>query len=66
MFRSGQEDLVNFVLKQHHNLGSSESAFINCACPNTVPLLLAALRAIHEKNWKRLGVLERFHVPDFP
>ena len=23
--------------------------------------MLAALKAIHEKNWKRLGVLEHFH-----
>ena len=27
--------------------------------------LLAALKVIHENNWKRLGVLEHYHLPDF-
>ena len=26
--------------------------------------MLAALKVTHEKNWKRLGVLEHFHLPD--
>ena len=29
-------------------------------------LFLAALKVIHEKNWKRFGVLEHFHLPDCP
>ena len=24
------------------------------------------LKVVHEKNWKRLGVLEHNHLPDFP
>ena len=26
--------------------------------------MLEALKVIHEKNWKRLGVLEHIHLPD--
>ena len=29
-----------------------------------IMLLLTALKVIHEKNWKRLGVLEHLHLPD--
>ena len=30
-----------------------------------IPHLLAALKVIHEKNWKRLGVLEHYHLQMF-
>ena len=40
-----------------HNLGPSESAYLHCAHPNLVSLLLAAPLVIHEKNWKCLDPL---------
>ena len=44
---------------RYHNLGPSESAYIHCACPNPVPLLLATPLFIQEKNWKCLDVQRR-------
>ena len=40
-----------------HNLGPSESAYIHCAYPNLVPLLLAAPSEDHELTWKCLDFL---------
>ena len=35
-------------------------------CVYSVPLLLAAPKVIHEKNWKHVEVLETFHQPIHP
>ena len=51
---------VILVLKQISQLRS----FGTQSLPDT--LLVAALKVIHEKNWKRLGVLEHYHPPDLP
>ena len=37
-----------------HNSDPSESAYIQCAYPNPVPLLLAAPLEVHEMTWKCL------------
>ena len=47
---------------RYRNFGPSESACRHCAYP--IPLSLTALKVIHERNVKRLGVLEHFHLPD--
>ena len=44
------------LLRRCRSLGPSESAYIHCAYPNPVPLLLAAPLEVHEKNWKCLDV----------
>ena len=58
---------------RYHNLGPSESAFVHCACPNPVPLLLAAPLEVHEMIWKCLdfhalgflkALLNYFHQPN--
>ena len=58
---------------RYHNLGPSESAYIHCAYPNLVPLLLAAPLEVHETNWKCLdflvlafpkALLKYFHQPN--
>ena len=67
------DPLVRILQWSPRNLGSqagiaisvpSESEWRYYAYP--IPLLLAALKVINEKNWKRLGVLEHHHLPDFP
>ena len=53
----GVAELEMFVIKPRTTIGS---------CLPDTTFLLAALTVIHEKNWKRLGVLEDYHLPDFP
>ena len=66
MFRSGhdcsarllQETLVLFSCSsRYHNLARSESAYLHCAYPNPVPLLLAAPLEVHVMSWKCLEFL---------
>ena len=56
-----------------HNSDLSESAYIHCAYPNPVPLLLAAPLEVHEMTWKCLDFLSlgfpealliNFHQPN--
>ena len=58
-----QRAIVILVLKQISQFQSFGKWVLCCACP--ILLLLAALKVIHEKNWKRLGVLEHYHPPNF-
>ena len=58
-----QEALVILVLKlmsQFRSFGQ----WLKMLYP--IPLSLAALKVIHEKNWKRLGAYEHFHLLDCP
>ena len=42
---------------RYHNWGPSESAYLHCAYPNRVPLLLATPLEVHEMTWKCLDFL---------
>ena len=53
-----QEAIVIFVLKQISKFG--------CAYPSPILLLLATPKAIHEKNWESIEVVDNFYLPDFP
>ena len=82
MFRSGNDctstssarrPLLFSSSSRCHNLGPSESAFLHCAYPNPVPLLLAAPVEVHEITWKCLdflalgfskALLKYFHQPN--
>ena len=65
-----------FSAKSPYDLGSlanlavfvlQRSEYKYCACPSPIPLLLAALGLIHEKNSRvRLCGLELFHPQDSP
>ena len=44
---------------RNSNLSENEKTCDVCS----VPLLLAALKVIHKKNWKCPDVLEHFHQP---
>ena len=71
MFRSGHDCTRTSSARSHGNFGSQAEIEIwvrwkvrkRCYA-YTIPLLLAALKVVHEKNWKHLGVQEHFHLPD--
>ena len=53
-----QEALVYFGLQADITIGvPSECAYMHCAYPNPVPLLLAAPLEVHEMTWKCLAFL---------
>ena len=73
MFRSGHDCTSTSSARSPCNFGSEADIAISAlrqvgkgAALTPIPLLLAALKVIHEKNWRRFGVLEHFHLPDSP
>ena len=56
-FRSGLDCTSAFSARSPCNLGSQADIAISV-------IWEAALKVIHEKNWKRLGVLKHIHLPD--
>ena len=82
MFRSGHDFTSTSSARspryfssssRYHNLSPSEIAYLHCAYPNPVPILLAAPLEVHEITWKCLdfpalgfskALLKCFHQPN--
>ena len=70
MFRSRHDCTSAFSVRSPCNFGLQACVAISVlrevrkCCAYLIPLVLAAVKVIHENNWKRLGVLEHLHLPD--
>ena len=65
MFRPGHDYTSASSAGSPCNFGSRADVTISVLREVRKMLLLAALKVIPEKNWKRLGVVEPFRLTDF-